>query len=335
MQANVIDNIDSGVAIIDVDYNIIMINGYILRMLQKDKQEAIGVKCYSLLYNRDDICPDCPMEEVMNEGVERRHSRTITSPEGRLSYITSHYAKLDNYNMVLTLRDTTREVEIAQNIEKLIKDLQARSVLMEHKQSELERNLDLADLQLTGVKDGLLVLDKYFRVFTGNSAFCDVMETKIEDIKGRKCFHLLGHKAFCPGCPAKKQGPNLITQSFAQEVIIDEQKVHLQEYFSPGPGGNLVLTFRRTDDLESGLATSLNNAPVSNLHQFLKTLSIKMAREDNPEKVLNEAANIIMEICEISELGIVIGNKRGILEFATFVNVPPYEQSKLVIANIS
>jgi diguanylate cyclase (GGDEF)-like protein len=334
MKANVIDHIDSGVAVIDVDYNIILINDYLLRIIQKDKREAIGVKCYDLLYNREKICTDCPHEEVIQQGLTRRFSHNFTGPDGCPVYITSHYSRLDSYNIVLTVRNTTRDVEIAQDIEKVIRDLQAQNALIKHKNSEIERSLRLAGLQLAGIKDGVLLLDKYFRVYTCNEILSRLLKIDPEEAKGSKCFKLMGHDTYCPGCPARKSPANLHDQNLAQEISVDNRIVCLCEYFTPTPDGSMVLTFRLVEDQEATYPISIIGQLEDNLQRLLKTLSQKMTQEDDPEKTLKEATAIIRQLSGVNELGIIIGNKRGIPDYVNFLNVPHYERNKLISSNI-
>ncbi|MCJ7663194.1 MAG: PAS domain S-box protein [Desulfobacterales bacterium] len=60
-----IDNIDLGIALIDVYHNIIMVNAAQSAKFNKPVREIIGKKCFREFEKRDAVCPHCPGVQTM------------------------------------------------------------------------------------------------------------------------------------------------------------------------------------------------------------------------------------------------------------------------------
>ena len=78
------DNIGIGIAHVDVDHNIIIVNSAVGRMFNLDPSEFVGRKCYDMFERMQGICSHCPGDEaertgrpaeIEAEGVRRDGSR--------------------------------------------------------------------------------------------------------------------------------------------------------------------------------------------------------------------------------------------------------------------
>jgi len=65
---SLVDNIALGVALIDLDHNVIMVNEAHGKMLKKHPNELIGKKCFQEFEKREKVCPHCPGVRSMNTG---------------------------------------------------------------------------------------------------------------------------------------------------------------------------------------------------------------------------------------------------------------------------
>jgi diguanylate cyclase (GGDEF)-like protein/PAS domain S-box-containing protein len=63
-----VDNIDLGITLIDKDYNIIMANAAIGRMLGKPEGQLSGLHCYQEYEKRKYVCDHCPGKRAMETG---------------------------------------------------------------------------------------------------------------------------------------------------------------------------------------------------------------------------------------------------------------------------
>lgn len=68
---SIIDSLNEPIILINEDFNIIRINKITLTFSGKSKfKEVVNRKCYSILYDRDDCCPYCPIVK-RNKGGEK------------------------------------------------------------------------------------------------------------------------------------------------------------------------------------------------------------------------------------------------------------------------
>jgi diguanylate cyclase (GGDEF)-like protein/PAS domain S-box-containing protein len=65
---SLVENIDLGINLIDSEYNILMVNTALSRMLKRTASEMIGEKCFRELSKRDAVCPHCPGVQTMATG---------------------------------------------------------------------------------------------------------------------------------------------------------------------------------------------------------------------------------------------------------------------------
>lgn len=63
-----VENIDLGIALIDVDHNIIMANSVMSQMFSYPASEMVGKKCYSRYGRKQGFCDECPSDKAMESG---------------------------------------------------------------------------------------------------------------------------------------------------------------------------------------------------------------------------------------------------------------------------
>ncbi|MBC8204455.1 PAS domain S-box protein [bacterium] len=76
---SLVDNIGMGIALIDSDYNIKMVNPKQVSMSGKPAEKLINMKCYREFERREAVCPFCPGSRALSNGspdeVETRRTR--------------------------------------------------------------------------------------------------------------------------------------------------------------------------------------------------------------------------------------------------------------------
>jgi len=65
---SVVENIDVGIALIDVDHTVAAVNPAQARMLGKNVDQLVGKKCYREFEKREAVCPHCPGAKAMATG---------------------------------------------------------------------------------------------------------------------------------------------------------------------------------------------------------------------------------------------------------------------------
>jgi PAS domain S-box-containing protein len=64
-----VEGVDVGIALLDSDHNILMVNEKQLKLLlDRSLSDLIGKKCYREFEGRDDVCPHCPGVKAMATG---------------------------------------------------------------------------------------------------------------------------------------------------------------------------------------------------------------------------------------------------------------------------
>jgi len=61
-------NVGLGIAHVDIDHNIIIVNSAVGRMLNSDPAEFVGKKCYDMFEKAKGICSNCPGDEAIRTG---------------------------------------------------------------------------------------------------------------------------------------------------------------------------------------------------------------------------------------------------------------------------
>jgi PAS domain S-box-containing protein len=65
---SMVESIDIGLNLIDLDHNIVMVNAAQGRHFDKSPHEMAGKKCFREFENRDEVCPNCPGFQAMATG---------------------------------------------------------------------------------------------------------------------------------------------------------------------------------------------------------------------------------------------------------------------------
>jgi len=92
-KAIILDNISEHIIFQDLDHNIIWLNKAAADLLNKKPSELVGEKCYSLWYDREERCENCPVKKAIETGLES--SSQITSANGKIWNIKGFPVKND------------------------------------------------------------------------------------------------------------------------------------------------------------------------------------------------------------------------------------------------
>ena len=102
--ARAIDTMAQGIMIVDEDYNIKTINKMLRDTSKIGKQYINKIKCYNV-YGYEEPCKDCPFKTDAQKSLRQMHDK----------HMTIMFSKFDRY-MVESLRDTTREIKLIDDI---------------------------------------------------------------------------------------------------------------------------------------------------------------------------------------------------------------------------
>ena len=63
-----VDHIHHGIALMDCNHRIVMMNGVAERLFETSSEDCIGQECFRVFRRQDSICPDCPGVQAMQTG---------------------------------------------------------------------------------------------------------------------------------------------------------------------------------------------------------------------------------------------------------------------------
>jgi PAS domain S-box-containing protein len=117
----ILSTIGEAVYIIDRDLTIREVNRTHLKTFDMKMEEAIGKKCYELFFNRKEICSDCPLSNVFNNGACVRVERMVALPEGAKKYFDIIFCPLFDeeekvVQIVCDVRDMTERKEMEEKL---------------------------------------------------------------------------------------------------------------------------------------------------------------------------------------------------------------------------
>lgn len=81
---SLVENIDIGVTLLDREYNIVTINPARARMTGKAPHELVGKKCYDVLRDYGNVCPDCPCRRAFDSNQPSELDTEIVSADGSM-----------------------------------------------------------------------------------------------------------------------------------------------------------------------------------------------------------------------------------------------------------
>ncbi len=164
--ADLFNEIQEGINIIDRDYNILSTNKWV-KDAHPEQLDFIGKKCFKVYQNRDSTCPWCPVEETINTG---------RSSSAEFTYRVSNremWVELTAY----PIRTPSGEIEGA--IE-LIKDIT--------KQKQIEKKLRKSEKNFRyffeSMDDMIFVGNKEGEIFYTNSTVSDKLGYSTEELNG-------------------------------------------------------------------------------------------------------------------------------------------------------
>lgn len=156
---SIFDSITEPIFSVNLEYNITRLNKKFESLMGTTFKEILGKKCYSQLYRKTDICPDCPLERVVKQN--ERISFKITV-EDSIIYNVNCFPlmnKLGNIDaMVEFARDITQEEHIKKELSLLQQQTLQKSLLLAKQNKDLEiaynklsRELTLARIVQRGI----------------------------------------------------------------------------------------------------------------------------------------------------------------------------------------
>ncbi|NVM20644.1 MAG: sigma 54-interacting transcriptional regulator [Desulfobacterales bacterium] len=182
----VFDAIQDGIAVLDCDLNIILVNPWMEKMFAA-KMPLVGKKCYAVYRKRGSPCPGCPSIPALATGEAHSEIVPYASEDNPTRWIDLSAFPLKN--------PAGRVVGIIEYAKDITRRRQAKEALREseaQKRAILDASIDM-----------IRYVDKDMRIIWANKTTTTGLNITPEEVAGRFCYELfLGRKAPCEGCPS-------------------------------------------------------------------------------------------------------------------------------------
>lgn len=171
------------ISIHDLDYNIVYSNWKGFGAIPEDKRVLFS-KCYATYRDNEDICPDCQVNTVLATKEEARGEMSL--PDG--TWVEFHSIPIFDAQGELRffmewVRDTTGKKET---------------------ESYLREQCDLLEGIINGIPDILAIQHTDHTIERYNTAGYRSLNKTHDEVKGRRCYELIGREKECPQCASKK-----------------------------------------------------------------------------------------------------------------------------------
>ncbi|MBN1699663.1 MAG: SpoIIE family protein phosphatase [Spirochaetales bacterium] len=147
---SIFDSITEPIFSVNNDYRITRLNKKYESLLQKTFQDILGQLCYTQLYRRSTVCPECPISNIMKEG--KKTSFKISVSDERI-YDVHCFPLYDKNGAIIEMvefaRDITEEERIRNELVNLQRQVLATSLKLADQNKELERAYTKLSRELT------------------------------------------------------------------------------------------------------------------------------------------------------------------------------------------
>jgi diguanylate cyclase (GGDEF)-like protein len=191
-----VDNIHAGIFVIDSAFRVLRANRFSLAQFDISSDAVHpDSTCYGLLFNRSEICDECPLtKDNRQEHAERSF---ILNKEGNGIYIRESIYRGEKV-IFLTFQDNINEVFLQKEMESIRNELVAKNILLNRYRDGTEENRAVNQI-IDNLPDALVTIDDSMNIRMINSK----AKLELPDITARKCYELLGNSNPCKSCPVE------------------------------------------------------------------------------------------------------------------------------------
>lgn len=138
---SIFDSITEPIFSVSPDYRITRLNKKFESIMKKTFSEILGQKCYTQLYDRDTICPFCPLASVIHEG---KRQNTKVNVAGTTVYSVSFFPLQEKEAGVSEMVELARDITEEESIRKELVILQAQTLEKSMQLAEQNKELEIA-----------------------------------------------------------------------------------------------------------------------------------------------------------------------------------------------
>lgn len=176
-----INSITDPIMIIEPGWRIGMVNDALLTMQHDTRENIIGRPCYKVLHHLDAHCEmphgECPYAEVFESG---KHSKVV-----------HHHLTKQDQDIIVELTASPIKDENGKVVRmfEVMRDVTAERRLQE----ENKQSLAFLDGVLEGIGEGVVVMDRDYRILSANKGYLHQVDSEKDAIIGKHCYEVSHH----------------------------------------------------------------------------------------------------------------------------------------------
>ncbi len=202
-----------GICIIDLNYNVIKINKYLLKNLDIDEKNILDQKCHQLFRNRNCFSKNCPLRNIRQGKNNIVDKIKENKNNNALDTVVVSNPFFDDYG------DLKGMIQIYKDSGKL-----------KEEEKKIKGYVKLLEGALEGLTDMVSILNPNRTILFMNKAGRETIGKDLKGVKGKKCYILRGYSEPCEDCNIEKvieTKQNQYSQRYNQSADIYFDCVHI------------------------------------------------------------------------------------------------------------
>lgn len=324
-----LDNIHSGVFIIDRNFRVLKANKY-SSFLFGDAVTDIQTEktCYNLIFSRSTRCDDCPIE-INGQDIGERSF--IINKEGNGIYLRETIHLTDEV-IFLTFHDNISEVFLQHEMDSVKNELVAKNILLNRYRSGDKENRGVNQI-IDNFPDALVTVDSSMNLRIINS------KAKLEfpAINVGKCYELFGCNKPCDYCPVEGKmsgAQDLKTSHFFNGKFFTEIINNFKN-----EEGYLLLFRDNTRQIDLIEQIRSQNETINRKNDILSSLvkmEAKMQGDKKIENVLEYFFDLFLPLYQSESIILIVNDIRaGSVWFTIYRGVGDKKVNRLIHAYFS
>ncbi|NLD35244.1 MAG: GGDEF domain-containing protein [Desulfatiglans sp.] len=300
-----VDSIHAGIFVIDSAFRVLKANrlslaqfGIAFDVVHSDST------CYGLLFNRPEICDDCPLAvESDQESAERAF---ILNKEGSGIYIRETISRGEKV-IFLTFQDNINEVFLQKEMDSIKNELIAKNILLNRYRNGTEENRGVNQI-IDNLPDALVTIDDSMNIRMINSK----AKLDMPDVTARKCYELLGKTNPCKLCPVEN-GLSGMQEVKTSHVIGGKFFTEIINGFKKEEGGLLLFrdNTRQVNLIEQIRTQNETINRKNNILSSLVNLESRMQTDKNIKSVLEYFIDLFLPLYQSDSIALIASDIRA------------------------
>ncbi|WP_051321494.1 SpoIIE family protein phosphatase [Chrysiogenes arsenatis] len=282
------DTIEEGIFIIRRSgFKIVYANKKASRIFNMKPRELAQKTCHYILFNKLTKCDDCPIEAMYAADMAQVRDVKYVDYRSFQRNLVCRYSALNEEYFLMSNSDQTKEKSLINTITSQAKEMKAKNVVLNLRKKEVEKKQEFLTNVINGIREGIMVVDKSYRVELANQMLITVLGSSIEGESYPPCYTLAYQRSTpCPDCPML---PEHISKNVSARQIVDP---HTKEE------KNITVQFTRT---ATGLIESLRDTTKEkNLLTMIKNQQAQLTATNEQLEIAQQ--HIDEELRQVGEL---------------------------------